>query len=356
MNAAAIAPSPWLRSARWDMTFLIGSAIVAPAILALRFLVGVPDWFIGLLVAGVIGGPHVVSTFSTTFLDKDYAARHRAILTLSVVIPAIVLTAGIWRFPHLVSFFFIAASLHVLHQLAYIGDLYRTRVGDRSTLSRLIDYGVVFSSIYPFAMQRAVTDDFFIGPTKVAFPEVLKTPAFSGLFMGVFATFAILWVLKTGVEIQRRTVSWPKTFLIGIAVPLCFAIPTFWDLDSSFQAVNCWHAIQYFALMCYLHILKARRGEFTSPATALFARRRGLRFYAICLAGAAVIAGLGQALLHGSVAVGHALTPQQASYTVVFAVTLIHYFQDLFFFVRQDVRDTLLSSPAAPRTPAAMAA
>jgi hypothetical protein len=78
-------------------------------------------------------------------------------------------------------------------------------------------------------------------------------------------------------------------------------------------------------------------------------------FYVICFAGSAFLWVVAQVLLRTSLYAGHEMTSQQATYTVVFAVTLVHYFQDLFFFFRRDIRDDLLETPREPAFAAAAA-
>jgi hypothetical protein len=54
----------WLRSRNWDLGFLILSAVLVPIPLLLYHGLGVSQTAVNLIVAGLIGGPHLYSTFT----------------------------------------------------------------------------------------------------------------------------------------------------------------------------------------------------------------------------------------------------------------------------------------------------
>src|SRR5918994_5521824 len=82
----------WLRSPRWDLTFLILSAALVPIPLLLFHGLGVSQTAVNLIVAGLIGGPHLYSTFTYTFMEPNYRRRHRRFLAASLALPVIVTT------------------------------------------------------------------------------------------------------------------------------------------------------------------------------------------------------------------------------------------------------------------------
>ena len=77
---AVPAPGVWLRSPSWDLTFLILSAALVPIPLLLYHGLGVSQTAVNLIVAGLIGGPHLYSTFTYTFMEPNYRRRHRRFL------------------------------------------------------------------------------------------------------------------------------------------------------------------------------------------------------------------------------------------------------------------------------------
>ena len=126
---AAPAGGVWLRSPSWDLTFLILSAALVPIPLLLHHGLGVSQTAVNLLVAGLIGGPHLYTTFTYTFMEPNYRRRHRRFLVASLALPVIVTTMAFVNLQVLLTVFFIWASIHVLHQITYIKDCYVAKGG-----------------------------------------------------------------------------------------------------------------------------------------------------------------------------------------------------------------------------------
>jgi hypothetical protein len=114
----------WLRSRSWDLSFLILSAALVPIPLLLYHGLGVSQTAVNLIVAGLVGGPHLYSTFTYTFLEPNYRRRHRGFLLGSLVLPVIVTVLAFVNLQVLLTIFFTWASIHVLHQITYINDCY----------------------------------------------------------------------------------------------------------------------------------------------------------------------------------------------------------------------------------------
>src|ERR1039458_3380185 len=156
---AAIAGAPlalshrapgWIYKPSWDLPLIIFSAVLVP----LPFLIAWACQATGLLnpektvdlinivVALLIGGPHLFSTITFTFLDGRFRSRNRAYLAMAFVLPAIVIYLGVYYYTALITFFFTWASIHVLHQVIYLTDCYRARSAwADQKWSRLVDYG-----------------------------------------------------------------------------------------------------------------------------------------------------------------------------------------------------------------------
>src|SRR3954453_14508616 len=130
MEAAALAPArlgastegAWLRSRNWDLTFLIGSALLVPIPLIMYHGLGISQTAVNLVVAGLIGGPHLYSTFTYTFMEPSYRRRHRRFLAASLALPVFVTVLSFVNLQVLLTVFFLWASIHVLHQITYIND------------------------------------------------------------------------------------------------------------------------------------------------------------------------------------------------------------------------------------------
>src|SRR3954467_1619929 len=154
----------WLRSSRWDLTFLILSVALVPIPLLLYHGLGISQTAVNLVVAGLVGGPHLYSTFTYTFMEPNYRRRHRRFLAASLALPVIVTTMAFVNLQVLLTVFFMWASVHVLHQITYINDCYVAKGKRlRPVGERVVDYGVVFLCLYPMATPQILDGSFQLG-------------------------------------------------------------------------------------------------------------------------------------------------------------------------------------------------
>jgi hypothetical protein len=332
--------SPWLLNRTWDLTYISLSVILVPTPFILfailqrtGILVNVIDSSaaVDIIVALIVGGPHMTSTYTLTFLDRNFTRRHPTYVALAFVLPVMVTFLGIVNLPLLVTIFMLWASVHVLHQIAYITDCYRTKGSDfHSLFSRAIDYGVIFSSLYPLAMIKLVENRFVIGGTHVTIPLILNQYYMIYLANIVFACFLTLFVAKTYLEYQQRRANFPKTLLVAITVGLCYIIPTADNLDVAFQGMNVWHSVQYLGLTWYLNSLRQQHGAITSPVVdRISGPKRGPLYYLFNLA-LTLGAGAMVILLYLAFHVSWI----QSYYIVILSCLLIHYYFDHFMFMK----------------------
>src|SRR5439155_8697053 len=153
-----------------------------------------PSAAVDILVALVVGGPHMCSTYTLTFMDRNFTHRYPIYVALALGLPVIVTILGMVNLTLLLTIFMMWASLHVLHQIAYIADCYRAKGSDfQSDVSRAIDYGLIFSSLYPMAMIKLVQDRFVIGGTLIELPLIVHQDwaiyAANALFFTLLALF-----------------------------------------------------------------------------------------------------------------------------------------------------------------------
>src|SRR5262249_5333807 len=127
-NAALALPlpsqSPWLLSRRWDLVFLIGSAVLVPLPLLIKNGFGLSVSAVNLAVTVLIGGPHLFATFSYTLLEKRFWKLHPFYAIGAFAIPPLVIYMGLKHFPVLIGVFFFWASVHILHQVCFLVDCY----------------------------------------------------------------------------------------------------------------------------------------------------------------------------------------------------------------------------------------
>ncbi|HEV3330009.1 MAG TPA: hypothetical protein VG096_03445 [Bryobacteraceae bacterium] len=343
---AAVAASPilvpqrqqgWIYKPSWDLPLLIFSAVLVPLPFLVAWIAQTsglmnPQQAINLInitVAALIGGPHLFSTVTYTFLDGGFRARHPRYAALAFLLPVLVVYFGVKQYTLLITFFFTWASLHVLHQIIYLTDCYRTRNGQpEPSWSRFVDYGLILSGMYPIGLYKLSLREFQVGGVVLPYPDwvrPLHLPILAGV---VFAIFLVAWIGKTAIEFREQRCSLPKTLLIGITTVVSFCLPMGSNLDVLFQGYNTWHSFQYLFLLWLLNRLRDERGEIESGVVRHLVRRNSMIAYYVCF-----LAATGVLVLLTLVV--RAVTPlaaDQSYFVVVLSVLLMHYYFDHFLF------------------------
>ncbi|MBI1928464.1 hypothetical protein HYR99_30005 [Candidatus Poribacteria bacterium] len=341
--AAPTSRSYWLYNRQWDLTFIIlsSSLIALPLVLNLGLNEVFGYWIldaerarnmsrlvVALSVTLAIGGPHLYSTFTRTFMEKSFIKKHPYLITIgTLLVPTGVISLGMMNLTLLLTCFFFWASVHVLHQIAYLVVCYNTKSpAPLSWKSRLIDYAVVLTSMYPTAFYRMVKGTFAIGSRHLMFPEFLSVDWFWQLATVLFAFLLILFTAKTIREIKAGVVLWPKVLLIYISAFAAFLVPMFPDLDVAFQGLNTWHSFQYLGLTWYINRLRHKRGEISLDFVRKLSNNT-LAYYGLMM-GMTLGAGLIIFLLWK----GIGLEYEQCYYITVLSFLLMHYLQDHVLF------------------------
>ena len=362
---------PWLRSARWDVIFITGSVAVAAIPYSIYAVFGgsgvqqaaIPGTAayqarvaVNLLVTVLIAGPHMYATFSRTLLDTAYARRHLVLLAMSGLVPFAVIAAAVSSYASyvwLLTIFFGLASIHSLHQIVWITQAYNRRANHSdSVASRLIDYALVFCSLYPIAVNKMVRGEFRIGPVYLEYNRLVYGWFWLPKVMGaVFAVLLILYIAKTVAQYRSGCLNIPKTLLIGVTVPVMLLLPAFPNMDTSFQGANAWHSFQYLALTWYANQLRLKLGGhdrlrsptprvplgIRSAAGIVRAASSGggwITYYLLCLALVPVagVAVLASKLAWPGLHAGDPGADEVYRYMIVLSILLVHYFQDTFLF------------------------
>jgi hypothetical protein len=291
------------------------------------------------LIAFAIGGPHMYATYTRTILEPTFRHRYWTIIPMGVIIPSLVIYAAIYQYVYLLTFFFFWASIHVLHQIIYLVDCYRGKDHAlQSKFSRVIDYSVVLSALYPMAMYRFVHNTFKVGPTQLYFPEFLKVDAIWLLATAVFSLSFVLYVTKTIKEFRNGTGNIPKTILISVTILATFFTPFFPELDVAFQGLNSWHSFQYLGLTWLINRYRYERGEITKPSIRKLSEPgKWWKYY-----GATVLASLSAitmiAVLRWTQQYHH-LTDDQGYYMIILCFLLTHYYHDHILFTKPEEVD-----------------
>lgn len=352
---------PWIYNPRWDLVFISLSVVLVPVpyliwILMKDVLMVESDFgrqAVNLLIAALIGGPHMYATFTRTALDTDFRENYGGFVRSSIMIPLIVITLALTNLTLLLTIFFFWASIHVLHQIVFVVEAYNKKAdGARkktslSPLSRAVDYAVVLTSLYPIAAYRiAITQDFAIGPNNLndVIPAFFEQPWVVYAAGAAFGISLIAFVVKSVVELRRGTAHVPKIIFIVLTATASFIVPALGNLDTAFQGMNVWHSFQYLALTWYINRLRADRGDLhrTPIVERISADGKAKVYYGFNLAltfGAVIIIGIVFVILHFAVGGKWA----EASYAIetsyyigVLSFLWIHYYHDHFLFTQAE--------------------
>jgi hypothetical protein len=363
--AGTRAEASWLRSRDWDLIWITLSVVlVATPYLAYLGLLNLESLLqpiagylganvdslarntINAVVALLVGGPHMYATFTRTALDRKFAKTHSKMMWSSLVIPVVVVTLALINLPLLLTLFFFWASIHVLHQIIYIIELYNHKgKTSLSAFSRFADYGVVLTALYPLAAFKIVKGTFLIGNNDLG--EVVGNILPVGPWMvwlagGAFGLALLIWILKSINEFRSGSLHAPKTAFIGFTVTAAFFVPALGNLDTAFQGMNVWHSLQYLALTWMLNHLRQKRGDLeASPFVERLsedgtARRYYLFNMGLTLADV-VLAGLIFVVLLFAFKFPFDYAFDRAYYIAVLSFLWIHYYHDHFLFSQPEV-------------------
>ncbi len=347
----------WLRNRNWDTLFMTLSVFLVP-MPYLFYLIGkdilhvdkdVARNAVNLAVALLVGGPHMYATFMRTALDEKFVKRYPALIRSSIIIPIVVVSLAFLNLPLLLTIFFFWASIHVLHQVTYIVELYNRRTDGKSAVTlwaRAVDYALILTCLFPIAALKISQRNFNIGAndlTKVI-PDFFFTsdggvPWFFILMTTFFGAALVAFIVKSFREYRGGYIHWPKTVFIVITVAVACTMPALENLDTAFQGLNTWHSFQYLALTFYILRLRQQSGELQSSnamVNRLASGRNSLKLYgfSMFMLVGSLILGVVVYLVVGLVdptRTGDARF-DTAYYTAILCFLWIHYYHDHFLF------------------------
>ena len=358
---ASMSEGKWIKDRRWDLVFISCSVVLVtvPYLIwlfmkdVLQVESDIGRQGVNLLIAVMIGGPHMYATFTRTALDNKFRSKYGGFVRSSIIIPLLVVTLALTNLTLLLTIFFFWASIHVLHQIIYVVESYNVKAERAKTktyltpLSKIIDFAVVLTALYPLAAYRiAITQDFTIGPSKLndTIPSFFEQPWIVYAASLAFGVALIAFIGKSIYEYRNGIAHVPKIVFISFTVIASFIVPSLGNLDTAFQGMNVWHSFQYLALTWFANRLRQERGELDSqPVLERISEPGHARmFYGFNLLltfGAGLIITVVFAILYFIVG-GNWSEPtfalETAYYIGVLSFLWIHYYHDHFLFTQTD--------------------
>jgi hypothetical protein len=341
----------WLRNRNWDTFYMTLSVFLVP-MPYLFYLIGV-HWFgvesdisrnaVNLAVALLVGGPHMYATFMRTALDGNFVKRYPMLIRSSIIIPIVVVSLAFLNLTLLLTIFFFWASIHVLHQVTYVVELYnqRKRGSAVSPIARAIDYALILTCLFPIAALKISQGNFVIGTNDLAraIPTFFQASWFFYAMAGVFLVALGAFLAKSYIEWRGGYIHWPKTVFILITVLVASTMPALENLDTAFQGLNTWHSFQYLALTFYIIKLREQSGHLNGamPTVRTFAHDKNswrLYFFSASMILGSLVLGIVVYAVVGLVDPGRDLNARfdTAYYTAILCFLWIHYYHDHFLF------------------------
>jgi hypothetical protein len=248
----------------------------------------------------------------------------------------------------LLTVFFFWASIHVLHQVTYIVELYNRRTDGKSAVTlwaRTIDYALILTCLFPIAALKISQHNFQIGTNDLTrvIPDFFQQTWFFVAMSAVFGIALLAFLVKTYREWRGGYIHWPKTVFIAITVAVACTMPALDNLDTAFQGLNTWHSFQYLALTFYILKLRQQSGDLraSAPLVSRFAGgRNSLKLYAFSMSMllGSLILGTVVYITVGLVDPARTASARfdTAYYTAILCFLWIHYYHDHFLFTDFD--------------------
>jgi hypothetical protein len=255
--------SRWIISARDDMLWFVGPALLCYLLLTIQ--VAGFGWLV--IIIGLwtylIDSPHVFSTFTRTYFDREERRHRRKLLLGSLLFfllgPLVVLLGvGVYFFAGAV----LWSHFHQVKQHYGFTVLYKKKNDDIEELDNKLDnFFLTMAFLYPAAVFSLNTMQLWRRlPNPL--PEIVKYLPVLLLVATIVA--AALWLLR---QVQRwltaKPLNLPKYALLAATIPLHWAVLLNASTKSWFLAVSILaplHTLQYHRLM-WFYDRKYSRGE-----------------------------------------------------------------------------------------------
>ncbi|HEY4358156.1 MAG TPA: hypothetical protein VGN16_20585 [Acidobacteriaceae bacterium] len=325
--AAQRAPVRWIISQREDLTWFIGSSLVA--YLALALLVsGFPILPVQLVWFFLVDGPHVSSTVTRTYFDK--AERQRLGWYLWLPVPLLLIGPAMAIAGQASLFFLLAAiwqQFHVVKQHFGFVMLYKAKNKERDRKDFLLDRWFLLTSLFvPLGM--------FVMRTQ---PVLDRFAPLHGLLAAVLCAYGALaaaWLFRQIQKLRHGgLMNWPKLGLLAAVVPLQWIAL----LNASHHGpkgimlaaipLGLFHGLQYHRLIWFHN-----RNRYLQPGAE---ERNGMAVQLARSVGAYLVVAIGFNFLLAFLPI--VLFPSEAIQAAVWGFAFTHYLMDAkIWHVRSD--------------------
>ncbi|MBI3505164.1 MAG: hypothetical protein HY059_10000 [Proteobacteria bacterium] len=230
MAVAAAARPRWIVSARYDLTFFIGSAVLTFLLYALYRGAHRLGWLWGgdsilvtyFVFTALLDHPHIFQTFSRTHYDRAEFKKRRRLHTWGLgafVAGGLALTAAGYE-RELIVVAALYGAWHIVRQHAGLLAAYKAVNGDHEPIDDGLDYGTFYTG-----MLACLFNDYSgqVGPVVVYKDLTAKFPALppeTGSYVwSAFLALLVLWGFRqTWRAMEGKAVNVPKLLLMAAAL------------------------------------------------------------------------------------------------------------------------------------------
>ena len=249
----------WIRNPRFDVSLIIGAALIAigsGVAILLR-----PDWYPYIIAVDMwlLGFHHVIATYTRLVFDVESLKRYWFFV---FVLPVIVfggtyLLYRIWGAMAIAMLYFHWQWFHYTRQSYGVERMFYRRSGrvGAGWLNKGVLYGV---AAWGLAHRSFIGQETFLG----ADIKYLPVPQWVSIVLGgIFVSLFIVWLIRYLLqgEFRRRNllhtayvISHVLIFLVGYRL-----IP---DVTTGWVVLNVWHNIQYLLVVWLFNVNRFKDG------------------------------------------------------------------------------------------------
>jgi len=259
--AGRIAALPWMRSARFDLVFVVG--IFALALATGAAVIARPELFFPVLILDMwfLGYHHVIATFTRLCFDRQSFRENRfLVLGLTPLIAAAVLltvaVAGVWV---IVTVYFYWQWWHYTRQSWGIAQVYRAKnpgaLHEDGWVGQVVFLAV---PVYGILSRSAEGQTRFVGLDLWSVPVPGEVVQLSGYLAAGLLAF---WLARRLIAaLQGRLAVLHTLYLLTHFVMFMVAYVAARDISTGWLMINIWHNAQYILFVWLYNSRRFRDG------------------------------------------------------------------------------------------------
>ena len=331
--------SAWLKDVRFDLTFIVGIALLAGAMSGVTVIW--PLLFLPMLTAHswLFGYEHLWATYTGLLAHPDDRRRHRYLIFFGppLVLVALLVFGKAFGMTGLYVIYFAGQFFHTVRQSWGLAQHYRRQAGgmewDHPRLSEITLWSVPVWGFLHRCAQR---------PTEFLFQDFWLPPVPRLVVIMAGIASAVLW----SYWLYTRLVAWRRgslplghtLYMLSHLVIYLGAYILIEEICSGWLLVNVWHNVQYIAYVWAYNRRRFQGGVDTRTRLLSWLSQRGyLRAALFFVALVALALPLYYLLPHAGEAIDALLknTAVPAAVTLGLTLTFHHYIVDGIIWKRR---------------------